>query len=600
MNFLQPLLLIFTSLATIPIIIHLISERRYKKYYFSSIKFLKEIRSGSMKKMKLKQWLILLFRVLWILALIFAFSQPFWKRIKSGNSSLENGVIIVDNSFSMNLDEQLESKIKHLEKQFSEWQFVKISDGKFSVDSVKYTIDNYFNANGILNQNVILFTDLQKNKMTGSLLTVIKNAEKVERSNFIIQNEMPNFNVNISEIFIENSFHPLDEFVEINIKANSSIERFDISPVYLNVNGKRIGQVTLDGNGYGSFSFIPENDDWILGTVTIEGDDYEKDNSVYFSFPVQRKINILNILKPDDENYLKLAFDAIEEINSKTILPSELSSNDIQEIDLIIINNLYRFSSAQFRRLLNYSQKKPILIVAGKETKNNYWNKFTGNLTKRSGDNSNSFLTLKKIHSKYKFNQFSQSQLKIKKHYRTDKTSKTDIWELSNSDPLLFKNRKLKIYTMLSPFDFSWNEFGLSPYFTRLIKSFIHQAIYFPNTNLQLNESITNSGQEFTIINTQNEKERVQSVFSKTNSAGFYEMRFNDKTIIYSVNIPESEKVIEKNDAKKYEKVEWNSDVYENIKKLKHGKSLNELFLILAVLFFGMEMFLLAIGGKEG
>ena len=596
MNFLQPLFLIFTSLAAIPIIIHLISERRYKKYYFSSIKFLKEIHSGSIKKMKLRQLLILLFRVLWIVALILAFSQPFWKKFKFGNSRLENGILIVDNSFSMNIDDQLKNKIKILENNFPKWKLIKIDNENFSTDSVKNLMDEYFHSNGIFDRNVILFSDCQKNKMTDSLLKIIEKIENIEQSNFVVTNSLQSFNANISTFYIENRFHPIDEFVQINLKANSSIERFDVTPVYLNVNGKRIGQVTLNEKGYGSFSFIPENEKWILGTVTIEGDDYEKDNSIYFSFPVQKTINILNITKSEDEDYILLAFDAIEEIKSETISPSELSSNNIQEMDLIILNNLYKFSSAQKKRLIKFAQKKPIILITGKNIKNNYWQKYTGNLMKPQNENSSSFLTLAYIKSDYNFKQFPKSQLKVKKYYTTDKNNRINIWKLSNDRSLLFKDKNLKIYTLLSPFDFSWNELGLSPYFTRLLKSFIHQAIFFPKTNIILDEPIVNNGQDFTITNTKNENERVNSVYTKTDIAGFYKMKFNDEELTYSVNIPESEKIIETIHGKNRTIIKWDKKTFGNIEKFKQGKSLNEFFLILAAIFFGIEMMLLATG----
>ncbi|MEA3499885.1 MAG: BatA domain-containing protein [Candidatus Marinimicrobia bacterium] len=598
MNFLQPLFLIFTSLAAIPIIIHLISERRYKKYYFSSIKFLKEIHSGSIKKIKIRQLLILLFRVLWILALIFAFSQPFWKKIRSGNSSLENGILIVDNSFSMNIDDQLKNKIGLLKSNFPKWKLMKVDDEHFSTDSVRFLMEEYFRSNGIFNRNVILFSDCQKNKMTDSLLRTIEKSKDIEQSNFIINNSLQSFNANIGTFFIENKFHPLNDFVQINLKANSSIERFDVTPVYLNVNGKRIGQVTLDDKGYGSFSFIPENKGWILGTVTIEGDDYEKDNSIYFSFPVQKTINILNITKSEDENYLSLAFDAIEEINSKIISPAELSNNNIQETDLIILNNIYKFLSAQKKRLIKFAHKKPIVLITGKKINDNYWQKFTGVLKPVLNGNSVSFLTLSFIKSGYNFQQFPESNLRIKKFYTTDKKNKIDIWELSNGETLLFKDSKLSIYTLLSPFDFSWNEFGLSPYFTRLIKSFVHQAIFFPKTNLLLNESIVNNDQDFAVTDPNNEKVRVNSIYTKTDITGFYKMEFNDEQLIYSVNIPESEKTIETINKKKHTIIKWDKDTFENISKLKQGRSLNEFFLVLAAIFFGIEMFILAIGKK--
>lgn len=598
MNFLQPLFLIFTFLATIPIIIHLISERRYKKYYFSSIKFLKEIHSGSIKKIKLRQLLILLFRVLWIISLILAFSQPFWKKIRSGNSSLENGILIVDNSFSMNIDDQLKNKIELLENNFTKWEFIKINNNNFSTDSVRFLMDEYFRSNGIFNRNVILFSDCQKNKMTDSLLKTIKKGENVEQSNFIVTNFLQSFNANIGTFFIENKFHPLNEFVQINLKANSSIERFDVTPVYLNVNGKRIGQVTLDDKGYGSFSFIPENEKWILGIITIEGDDYEKDNSIYFSFPVQKTINILNITKPDDGNYLSLAFDAIKEINSKIISPAELSSNNIQETDLIILNNVYKFSSAQKERLKKFAHKKPIILISGKNINGNHWQKFTGNLQPVINDNSASFLTLSFIKSEYNFQQFSGSNLRIKKYYTTDKKNKIDIWKLSNGKTLLFKDNKFEIYTLLSPFDFSWTEFGLSPYFTRLIKSFIHQAIFFPQTDHLLSDPIVNNDQDFVITNTNNEKVRINSIYKDTDIPGFYKMEFNDEQLTYSINIPESEKIIKTIDEEKYPMIKWDENTFDNIQKLKQGKSLNEFFLVLAAIFFGIEMLLLAIGKK--
>ena len=384
--------------------------------------------------------------------------------------------------------------------------------------------------------------------------------------------------------------------MQINLKANSSIGRFDVTPVYLNVNGKRIGQVTLDEKGYGSFSFIPESEEWILGTVTIEGDDYEKDNSIYFSFPVQKTINILNITKTEDKNYLSLAFDAIEEVNSTIISPVELSSHNIQKMDLIIINNLYKFSLAQKKRLIKFAQKKPIILIAGKNIKNNDWQKYTGNLTNIQNVNSLSFLTLSFVKSNYNFQQFPKSELRTKKYYTTDKNNKTNIWKLSNGKSLLFKDRNLKIYTLLSPFDFSWNEFGLSPYFTCLIKSFIHQAIFFPKTNIFLDEPIVNNDQDFSITNPQNENEIVNSIYTKTDIPGFYKMKFNDEQLIYSVNIPQSEKITETIDVENYTTIKWNKSTFENIRKLKQGKSLNEFFLILAVIFFGIEMLLLAIG----
>jgi len=73
-------------------------------------------------------------------------------------------------------------------------------------------------------------------------------------------------------------------------------------------------------------------------------------------------------------------------------------------------------------------------------------------------------------------------------------------------------------------------------------------------------------------------------------------MKFNDEELTYSVNIPESEKIIETIHGKNRTIIKWDKKTFGNIEKLKQGKSLNEFFLILAAIFFGIEMMLLATG----
>lgn len=75
-------------------------------------------------------------------------------------------------------------------------------------------------------------------------------------------------------------------------------------------------------------------------------------------------------------------------------------------------------------------------------------------------------------------------------------------------------------------------------------------------------------------------------------------MEFNDEQLTYSINIPESEKIIKTIDEEKYPMIKWDENTFDNIQKLKQGKSLNEFFLVLAAIFFGIEMLLLAIGKK--
>ena len=76
MSFLFPNFLYALFAVSIPIIIHLFNFRKYKKIYFTNVKFLRELKQESQSKNRLKELLILLSRILAISCLVFAFAQP--------------------------------------------------------------------------------------------------------------------------------------------------------------------------------------------------------------------------------------------------------------------------------------------------------------------------------------------------------------------------------------------------------------------------------------------------------------------------------------------------------------------------------------------
>ncbi len=102
MSFLYPTFLFALAAIAIPIIIHLFNFRRYKKVYFTNVRFLRELKQESDSKSKLKELLILACRILAISALVLAFAQPF---IPGANKAATQGSrlvsIYIDNSFSM-------------------------------------------------------------------------------------------------------------------------------------------------------------------------------------------------------------------------------------------------------------------------------------------------------------------------------------------------------------------------------------------------------------------------------------------------------------------------------------------------------------------
>src|SRR5690554_4933540 len=121
MKFLNPSFLFALFTIAIPVIIHLFSFRRHKTVYFSHVGFLKDIKKESQKKSRLKQLLMLLARILTIIFLVFAFSQPY---ISTENSAAaDSGEIVgvyIDNSFSMNALSEQGQLLEHARNKAAE------------------------------------------------------------------------------------------------------------------------------------------------------------------------------------------------------------------------------------------------------------------------------------------------------------------------------------------------------------------------------------------------------------------------------------------------------------------------------------------------
>src|SRR6478672_2670039 len=100
MHFKHPEILWFLFLLVIPILVHLFQLRRFKKEFFTNVRFLKELSIQTRKSSKLKKYLLLATRLLLLAAMIFAFAQPFFDAKDSKNVTNEM-YIVLDNSFSM-------------------------------------------------------------------------------------------------------------------------------------------------------------------------------------------------------------------------------------------------------------------------------------------------------------------------------------------------------------------------------------------------------------------------------------------------------------------------------------------------------------------
>lgn len=100
MNFAFPQFLWALGALAIPIIIHLFNFRKTTRILFSNTRFLQQVRQETTQKRKLKQYLVLASRLLFLLFLVMAFAQPFLPAREQLTAGREVTVYL-DNSYSM-------------------------------------------------------------------------------------------------------------------------------------------------------------------------------------------------------------------------------------------------------------------------------------------------------------------------------------------------------------------------------------------------------------------------------------------------------------------------------------------------------------------
>ena len=104
MQFLFPSFLWGLLAVSVPLIIHLFNFRRTKRVFFTNVAFLKAVETQTSAFRRIKQWLILAARILFLAFLVFAFAQPFLPAKNSTNnrnSGLGVNSLYLDNSLSM-------------------------------------------------------------------------------------------------------------------------------------------------------------------------------------------------------------------------------------------------------------------------------------------------------------------------------------------------------------------------------------------------------------------------------------------------------------------------------------------------------------------
>jgi hypothetical protein len=384
---------------SVPVIIHLFNLQRYKKVYFTNVRFLQQLQQQSRRQSVLRHWLALLFRILVIIFLVLAFAKPFIPSAIGTSSEAESATsIYIDNSFSMEtegrsgflIDDAI-AKAKDIKASHSRADKFNLLTNEFSgihhrmvsADELGTFIDDVsispavrdlrdvlgrqydiLNREPATNKSVYLISDFQRNIATFEGFVPDTNIR-----HFMIHLEPSRYaNLSVDTCWFETPTQQPGQVVQLNVTITNHGENpVEKIPVKLVVNGSQRALTSLDINAGESvtetLSFTIRETGIHQGFVEINDYPITFDDRLYFSFRVLPAINILSIFDQTPGSYLRALFgpDTLFRFAENNF--RQLNYAEVHRQQLIILNGLGSVSSGLATEIGRFVENGGSLLI---------------------------------------------------------------------------------------------------------------------------------------------------------------------------------------------------------------------------------------------
>ncbi|MBO75525.1 MAG: hypothetical protein CMD33_09660 [Flavobacteriales bacterium] len=404
MEFVHPEILWGLGALAIPIAIHLLHFRRFKRVRFSQVAFLKDVQRDTRATQQIRHWWVLLMRLIAFAALIVAFSQPTWFDGVEPTSASKSGHVVsiyVDNSLSMEgmgeegqLLQSARNKATLVVEQYEPTDQFQVLTNEFSgrdqafltrdqameriegirlthqsqpLNSILQRIENQLGKATDRLTSAYLFSDLQAS-------THRLPAEAAPPDSSIQWFFVPELSSSAPNIWVDSVW--FDEPVRIEGRQASLRVRMqhnsraavDRIPMNLRINGERVA--------IGTFNLVPgiptdtvlRYTNGIAGiqSATVEIDDapIRFDDRWHFGFDVLNQINILVLSSGNSEDVnaaLSRAYNTAGGLYRVTY-QTEWSPGDFAGQQVVILNDWPVSSSGFTNALLTYVEEGGTMV----------------------------------------------------------------------------------------------------------------------------------------------------------------------------------------------------------------------------------------------
>ena len=380
MQFKHPEILYALFLLLLPIIVHLFQLRRFEKVAFTNVEFLKKIELQTRKSSKLKKFLVLLSRLFLFAALIFAFAQPYFSKIKKNKE--QHTYIYLDNSFSMQAKGKKGALLKRAAQDLIETAPTTSNINLLTNDNEWYNLTPQEFKNTLLSldyhpikqdlKSILLKiknkTKINKNSLNKiSLISDFQNINgfkkiKIDSSlsyDFIQLKPVKQTNISLDSVYISNQN---SETIILTIIAKNHSNNVENVPISLYNENILLGKSTVDipKNTTANVEFSVPFMNTINGRITTADLNLTFDNDLYFSINKTDKINVLVI--GNDNTFLSKIY-TNDEFNLTNSKLNELDYSILDNQNLIVLNEIEVISNPLISSLSNAIDNQVHLVI---------------------------------------------------------------------------------------------------------------------------------------------------------------------------------------------------------------------------------------------
>lgn len=393
MEFVNPLFLYGLAAIAIPIIIHLFNFRKFRKVYFTNVKFLEELQQKTQKQSQLKHLLTLLMRILAIVALVLAFAQPYIPVSNADTrSEARNAVsIYVDNSFSMGLPsvqgallDEAVNKAREVALAYGTTDVFQLLTNDFEGYHQRYVSREEFLelleevelspasrsiAEVYKRQSDLFYEEKQENKIACMISDFQKNSSDfsfIEPDTNVRAYLLPVEATEKSNLFVDSAWfdapaYRVGQLARLNVRIkNASDNEFEKIPVKLIINGQQRAIASFDIRSMKEVVVVMPFTIHEAGIhyARLEITDYPitYDDALYFAFEVKDEIPLLAINAGGESTYLNALFGNDSAFVFQNIDGNRLDYSSFNQYNLIIINGLNVISSGLALELKRFTQ----------------------------------------------------------------------------------------------------------------------------------------------------------------------------------------------------------------------------------------------------